>query len=113
VIDSAASIGLQGSDSSPKIEQEQVERRRNLLVFSANHPESLKRVAENIQEYLNKHPDRLDDLAYTLSQRREHLKLRSYCVAKNDSTPFEVSSQTKYQGPRQVAFVFTGQGAQW
>lgn len=111
MIDSAASLGLQ--ESRHKTDQEQVKRRSNLLVFSANHPESLKRVAQNIQEYLKRYPERLDDLAYTLSQRREHLKLRSYCVAKNDSTSFEVSSQTKYQAPRQAAFVFTGQGAQW
>lgn len=67
----------------------------------------------NIEEYVKDHPDRIEDLAYTLAQRREHLKLRSYCIVQDDTTPFQVSAQFKSQGPRQAAFVFTGQGAQW
>lgn len=113
VIDSAASFGLNTPDPASNPTKKQQKRRRNLLFFSANHPESLKRVAENIEGYFRKHPGRLDDLVYTLTQRREHLKLRSYCVVKNDSTPFVVSPQTKFQGIRQAAFIFTGQGAQW
>lgn len=86
---------------------------KKLLLFSANHAESLKRAAENVGGYLDAHQDRLDDAAYTLAHRREHLKLRSFGVFKSGSDPFEVSTQIKYQGPRQAAFVFTGQGAQW
>ena len=78
-----------------------------------NHEESLKRVAENIEGYLNAHPERIDDTAYTLAQRREHLKLRNFTVFQGPVEPFEVSARTKYQGPSQAAFVFTGQGAQW
>lgn len=73
----------------------------------------MKRVAEDIEGYLNAHPDRIDDTAYTLAQRREHLKLRNFSVFKGSSEPLEVAARTKYQGPSQVAFVFTGQGAQW
>lgn len=85
----------------------------NSSPFSANHSETLKRITENIEVYCRKHPERLDDLAYTLAQRREHLKLRNFCVVKDNSAPFAISNQTKSQGPRQTAFVFTGQGAQW
>jgi acyl transferase domain-containing protein len=82
-------------------------------LFSANHAESLKRVSENVESYLKDHPDRLDDVAYTLAQRREHLKQRSYGVFTDVSSTFDVSAPIKFQGPRKVAFVFTGQGAQW
>ena len=113
VIDSAASFGIKTptSDPRPAIEQSKVSKR--LLLFSANHPDALKRVAENIEGYLNAHPDRLDDTAYTLAQRREHLKQRSYAVFKDNSSALEVSAPVKFQNARETAFVFTGQGAQW
>ena len=84
-----------------------------LLLFSANHPESLSRVAADIENYCRNHPDHLDDLAYTLAHRREHLKLRTYCVVGDPSAPFAISDQAKSQGLHQIAFIFTGQGAQW
>ena len=110
IIDSATSFGVKTPSNTLSPSNQ---RRKNLLLFSANHAESLKKVAQNIEAYFREYPDRLGDLAFTLARRREHLKLRSYCVVKDDATPFEVSSQTKFQGPRQAAFVFTGQGAQW
>ncbi len=113
VIDSAASFGLKKPIVAPISSSKQQTSRKTLLLFSANHPESLNQVAENIEGYLRRHPDNLDDLAYTLAQRREHLRLRSFCVVKDDAAPFIVSSQKKFQGPSQAAFVFTGQGAQW
>jgi len=85
---------------------------KHLLLFSANHPESLKKTVENHEMYLEQHPNRLKDLAYTLAQRREHLKIRSFCIT-DGSAPFKVSSQTKSQVSVRTAFVFTGQGAQW
>lgn len=113
IIDSAASFGLDTPHLHVKSITKQQVRRTSLLLFSANHAESLKRVGENIEAYLDVHPDRLEDLAYTLAKRREHLKLRTHCVFKDDDTPFEVSTQTRFQGVREAAFVFTGQGAQW
>ncbi|KAK7703237.1 Mycolipanoate synthase [Diaporthe eres] len=112
VIDSAASLNLKAPASSARALAAK-KSSKNLLLFSANHPESLKKVAMNIEEYAKDHPGRIEDLAYTLAQRREHLKLRSYCIVQDDTTPFQVSAQFKSQGPRQAAFVFTGQGAQW
>lgn len=63
-------------------------------------------------EYLTKYPDRLDQVAYALAERREHLKYRAYFVTDGtdqltEPTPVACSSA------RQAAFVFTGQGAQW
>ena len=113
IIDSAAQFGIGQQTHAQTSAFERHKPRKNLLLFSANHKDSLKQVAENVEDYLGKHPDRVDDLAYTLAERREHLKLRSYCVVKDDASPFEVSPQTKFQGSREAAFVFTGQGAQW
>lgn len=86
------------------------------MLLSAGHPDSLKQMQENYQVYATKHPDRLTDLAYTLSHRRDHLPVRGFCITKGGgghddqptfSPPFTSQSQDK------VAFVFTGQGAQW
>jgi acyl transferase domain-containing protein len=108
ILDSARSFGL----SSPP--DTQTLTRKNLLLFSANHTESLTTVANGCQKYLEKSPDQLESLCYTLAERREHLKLRGFGIT-NGSSPFQLISYTKdqRQGPGKVAFVFTGQGAQW
>ena len=113
IIDSAASFGLGKSISSPNPEAGQRSSRANLLLFSASNSESLKRIAGDVENYCNSHPNSLDNVAYTLAKRREPLKLKNYCVVKHPTAPFVVSPQMKSQGPQQAAFVFTGQGAQW
>jgi acyl transferase domain-containing protein len=113
VIDSAASFGLKKPEAALEAAALSPKPRKSLLLFSANHEESLKRVAENTTAYVNNHPDRVEHAAYTLAERREHMKLRSFGVFSGPNEPFEVSARVKYQGPSQVAFVFTGQGAQW
>jgi len=111
VIDSAASFGI--SKPSPKVALAETSR-KTLLLFSANHEESLKRVSEGIKEYLNVHPQRIKDTAYTLASRREHMKFRSFSISKGGaSESLQVSPKVKYSGMSEVAFVFTGQGAQW
>lgn len=69
-------------------------------------------MVENHAQYLASHPENLESIAYTLASRRERLKLTSFCVA-NGSTLSEPVLPTPDQGIRRVAFVFTGQGAQW
>lgn len=110
ILDSANQFGL--GPKSRSTSSNKSRPRKNLLLFSANHSEALKTIAHNYENYIEKHPDRLDDLAYTLARRREHLRIRNFAVT-DGSTPFEVSPQTKSQGPCETAFVFTGQGAQW
>ena len=68
---------------------------------------------QNYQEYAAKHPDRLTDLAYTLSHRREHLPVRGFCITKGDDDGVVFSPSFTSQFQTKVAFVFTGQGAQW
>ncbi|CAI6338614.1 unnamed protein product [Periconia digitata] len=87
---------------------------RRLLLFSANSQPSLAKSINQCQVYMETHVDDLDSVAYTLANRREHLKLRAFSVT-NGTTPFEVVNCTESQTKRsaKVAFIFTGQGAQW
>jgi acyl transferase domain-containing protein len=110
ILDSAASFGLSASKGIPR--RPSYPPRKHLLLFSANHTEALAKLAENYKNYLEKHPGDLESMAYTLAERREHLKLRTFCVT-DGSAPFEVAANAKVQATSQVAFVFTGQGAQW
>ncbi|KAF2259662.1 putative polyketide synthase [Lojkania enalia] len=111
VIDSAASFGI--IPPSPK-EFSADAPRKSLLLLSANHEESLKRLSESVKSYLGLHPDRVEDAAYTLASRREHMKLRSFVVWKGASPEgWEVAPKVKWPGPSKAAFIFTGQGAQW
>ena len=83
-----------------------------LLIFSANHPESLRRMIENYEIYLTKSPQSLDDLSYTLGSRREHLLHRAFCVTSPGET-LPVSPAGKMTSVPEIALIFTGQGAQW
>lgn len=111
ILDSAASFGLGVPQSIPPSLKPQ-KQKKTVLVFSAGHPESVKVMVKNHQEYLSRFPGRLDSVAYTLSHRREHLKYRAFCVTNGTDTLPE-STPVPSRNLKQTAFVFTGQGAQW
>ncbi|EHK98334.1 putative Lovastatin nonaketide synthase [Glarea lozoyensis 74030] len=108
VLDSAASWNVgnktslleQSTSSSPE-----------LLVFSANHPESLKRLTKNYASYIQTKSPVLSDLAYTLALRRNHMQYRSICVGGFEELTF--TPPVRIGGLPTLLFVFTGQGAQW
>lgn len=97
---------------------------KRLFVISANDEEALRRSVEKLGVFLEQHAELYQttmsqNLAYTLCQRRSHLSWRlaivsdmcsSLAVALNsaDAVPIRAPAQ-----PPKVAFVFTGQGAQW
>lgn len=85
---------------------------KHLLVFSAHNSSSLQRTLIEYQQYIQAHPSRLSDLAYTLSVRRSHLPHRAFCVTDGSGT-LEFSPLAKSKKTPQLTFVFTGQGAQW
>lgn len=92
-----------------------------LFVLSATSEKSLVEAAKNVQSWISTKASEqhcLSDLAYTLNVRRSLLPLRLSVVA---STPDELVAAlepktlriTKLPHSVSVAFVFTGQGAQW
>ena len=108
VLESAASYGYDRSFERV----EAVSERPNLLVFSAKHPESLRRSMQNHASYLGSHSDTLNDMSYTLSTKRQPLSHRAFCVA-SEGDPFEPSRINKPGEAPNLIFTFTGQGAQW
>jgi acyl transferase domain-containing protein len=90
-----------------------------LLVWSAKDEAALKRV---LQQY-SKHYEvagldqDLETLAYTLSQRRSIMSWKSFTVTNSKAGPAaiskSVSSSTRSSRQSTLAFVFTGQGAQY
>lgn len=83
-----------------------------LLVYSANNVESLKKMTANYKTYIQKNPDRVSDLAFTLSNKREHLPHRAFAV-KHPLGVLKTSAPSKSGKSPAIVMVFTGQGAQW
>ncbi|PYH80087.1 ketoacyl-synt-domain-containing protein [Aspergillus uvarum CBS 121591] len=86
---------------------------KKLLVLSAASAQALSERARSLERFLaNKSLD-LNDVAYTLGVRREHLKYRTFAIVSSD---IEVSLQEiplEASPSPEVTLVFTGQGAQW
>jgi acyl transferase domain-containing protein len=85
-------------------------------MFSANNADALQMLLQSHQEYLNKHPERLAALSYTLGVRREFLPHRAFSVAsatRTPDTPLHISQYIKAGDRHDLVYVFTGQGAQW
>ncbi|KAH0438713.1 polyketide synthase [Colletotrichum camelliae] len=89
-----------------------------LLLFSAGHEESLKAVVQDYKSFLNMQPSRLEGLAHTLTHRRPHLGYRTFTVVTDECenlvfNPPPLPSFRSNAHNAGIAFVFTGQGAQW
>ena len=109
VLDSAESFGILPGTKSGDFD---VTGRPHLLVFSANHPDSLRRVIDGCEEFLSSNAKCMKATAHTLGARRQHLKHRAFCV-QDGIAPLESSPFIKADSIPQVVFTFTGQGAQW
>ena len=85
-----------------------------MLVFSANTEESLRQQILNNETYLEKYPDRVLDMAYTLNQRREHRLYRTFFTVGHDGIMERAAAITKVPTHTpDLVMVFSGQGAQW
>ncbi|KAI1126739.1 hypothetical protein F5Y10DRAFT_293418 [Nemania abortiva] len=95
-------------------------RRFVLLPFSAHNESSLQNNISALSQTLNQYP--IADVAYTLSAKRSDFPHRSFCVVDTDGSDptllsmggksnFHTSLSHHQRGS--VAFVFTGQAAQW
>ena len=109
--------GVNGHDSDDMTSQSLPK----VLRLSANDSEGIRRQADALSSYLTiqKEQVNLDDLIYTLSHRRSLLKYQCALPATSMTQIQDGLSRLLPLKPRQrsenirVAFVFTGQGAQW
>ncbi|KAB8208925.1 hypothetical protein BDV34DRAFT_189747 [Aspergillus parasiticus] len=90
-----------------------------LLPLSANKLSSLQGRAERLSK-MDFSAVSIADLAYTLGQRRSHLGLRGYVIARQATLAQDFSvdnlilaNSDSSLTDNKFAFVFTGQGAQW
>ncbi|KAK8098575.1 polyketide synthase [Apiospora kogelbergensis] len=94
-----------------------------LFAVTANSESSLKKQAKQLGIYIEKHPEIFQsslfrDMAYTLGQRRTHLPYRLALPAKTlEDLEKALNSSAIPNRPTtrepKLAFVYTGQGAQW
>ncbi|KAL2755347.1 hypothetical protein ACRALDRAFT_1033350 [Sodiomyces alcalophilus JCM 7366] len=114
-----------GTGPATSISETEISTKR-LFVFSSKDQSGLQRLAKTYSDALSK--IRLDgeeeykylrNLAHTLAVRRSHFDFRAFCIAPSfKALTAQLSNGlvgTK-RSPRQktnLAFVFTGQGAQW
>ncbi|KAL9945874.1 Type I Polyketide synthase [Verticillium nonalfalfae] len=94
-----------------------------LVVLSGNDKDAVGRLKAIVGVWLEKHPDLFDrellrDLAYTLAHRRSQLSWRTAVVGSSASDLTRALNSPAAQPIRalrapKIAFVFTGQGAQW
>ncbi|KAL6817690.1 reducing type I polyketide synthase [Trichoderma camerunense] len=91
-------------------------RRPVVLAFSASTEDALKRNIHAISAHaVNPRVNiSLNDLAYTLSERRSGLFYRAFVPTQSLDFPITsaIYGKVRSQKPR-ISFVFTGQGAQW
>lgn len=105
ILDSAASFNASTiSQDAPTTPQ--------LLLYSANSAKSLTKMIAIYKDWVEKHPEKVGDLAYTLALRREHLPHRTFTIVNNGIVE-NASPPTKSSQKLNVVMVFTGQGAQW
>ena len=105
VIDSTASF--KASTVSQRVPDEP-----QLLLFSANSQKALTCISDNYRDFVERKPETIGSLSYTLANRREHLSHRAFAIASKGSMG-ATSPMIKSAKPPAVIMVFTGQGAQW
>lgn len=123
-------IVLEGFDPAPQLSQQEPARsRKRLFVFSSSDQAGLRRVSDALVKHLDSQgpeassPEYLANLAHTLAKSRSGLSWRSGRVADSITQLHHQLSETAggleetatrfSSSPPRIAFIFTGQGAQW
>jgi acyl transferase domain-containing protein len=110
IVDAASSTSEPNGVLSAKLARSE-ESEQRLLVSSAHSEVSLQKMISNYSEFIKSGPFLLSDLAYTLSVKRHHWNVRSFCVSKGKTLQAVPAVKTpKFKG---LLLIFTGQGAQW
>lgn len=93
-----------------------------LLVWSAADNKAIQRLIEEYRVFYNisgsSQPHKLDQLAYTLAGRRSLLSWRTFAVVDaatntTESSGLDVANPVHSSSQNGLAFIFTGQGAQY
>ncbi|WP_218081869.1 type I polyketide synthase [Anthocerotibacter panamensis] len=122
-----SSLGIGGTNAhaileeAPSLVSEASLRPEYLLVCSAKTPKALAQAQQNLAAHLERHPDLdLADVAFTLQVGRKPFYHRSCLVVRDRAEA--IAALTSGEGlqiadreprPRPVAFMFSGQGAQY
>ncbi|KAF7597000.1 hypothetical protein BBP40_011366 [Aspergillus hancockii] len=119
VVSEAGSDGTNGSYSQiiPRDSSQ-------IFVASSHHEGGCTDIVQSLAKYLEKHTEGdlnnklLYNLSYTLSERRSKLMWKSFVVASsvtelNQALGSTASTAVKSGSAPSLAFVFSGQGAQW
>ena len=112
--------------AKPSFEQNLTEGKfvpRKLFVFTANDKATLKEVMKSFVVFVEQRPevfqmDLMDNIAYTLGQRRSLLPYRAALPATGSFQLIQAIEREDHVSgkgvePLRVGFIFTGQGAQW
>lgn len=112
----------------PSAAQQVLEQPWHLLTLSAKSDSALQALVQQYAAYLNTYPNTsLSDLCFTLHTRRSHFNHRLTLLAQTladtkekletfslEDTDSDIAvSETRPQKRKKVAFLFTGQGAQF
>lgn len=93
-----------------------------LLIWSSADEEGIKRLRDSNKKYFQSHAESIDhcsfyDIVYTLISRRSALSWRCFALASSgaDLKLFDWTclSAIRSSAGRQLAYIFTGQGAQY
>ncbi|OTB07054.1 hypothetical protein M426DRAFT_318422 [Hypoxylon sp. CI-4A] len=124
VVDPPSNVKVNGFSKLKDVEdiQEESQRGPGLLVWSSFDEDGLERTRAGLSTFFEKHTDDLgqediDDITYTLGTKRTQFTWRSFVVASDlpDLRKKLAQTQPKVRSAsgRGIAFVFTGQGAQY
>ncbi|KAE8333350.1 fatty acid synthase S-acetyltransferase [Aspergillus sergii] len=118
---SVNSFGIGGSNAHAIIEAATpinheptlCEGQYRIIPYSANSKDSLQRLIDAHAQYIAHNPNQVHDVAHTLGVCRETLKYRAYTLSGPNGHQ-KISHTSRLTGLKtNLAFVFTGQGAQW
>ena len=120
-----SSFGIGGTNAHLVLEEAPVKepssssRPWQLLLLSAKSEPALETASKNLAQYLETHPDlNLADVTYTLQVGRRDFPQRRIVVCQNSSEACHALQNQDFPEPpeckkRTVAFMFSGQGAQY
>lgn len=103
-----------GDESSNGVVAHERDGEPNLMLFSAYSATSVEAQIDSFRKYTKGTSATLRDLAHTLANRREQKPHRAYAVTSDVSDiQASLTQVVQPQSVPRVAWVFTGQGAQW